>query len=57
MFSVSPIGSSTRFDTITISASSGSSFQIPRQVSGGILIASCLLKLDDLVVQLELQPA
>ena len=55
--SVSPVGSSIRVETITSSASSGSSFQTPRQVCGGTRIASCLRDLDDLVAELELQLA
>jgi glyoxylase-like metal-dependent hydrolase (beta-lactamase superfamily II) len=39
--STSPIGSSIRAETITSSASSGSSFQTPRHVSGGTRIAWC----------------
>ena len=39
------------------SASSGSSFQTPRQVSGGTRIASCSAQLDHLVAELELQLA
>ena len=54
---MSPVGSSIRVETITISASSGSSFQTPRHVCGGTRIASCFADLDDLVAELELQLA
>ena len=55
--SPSPLGSSIRTDTITSSASSGSSFQTPRVTCARNAHRLASLKLDDLVLELELELA